>query len=90
MLIPITGVILFLAASVIGVHEEPFDKEQFEELGEGQSGSSAPTKIVLEDLKKVSPLIKEEKDDETSVKLADEKNTEDNVVKIVKNDEGVS
>lgn len=90
MLIPITGVVLFLAATVIGVHEEPFDKEQFEELGEGQSGSSAPAKIVQEDLKKVSPLFKEKRDDEISIELADQKNAEDNTVNIVKNDEGVS
>lgn len=91
MLIPISGVILFLAAAVFGVHEEPFDKQQFEELGEGQSGSDAgQPKIVLEDLKKVSPTFKEKRDDEISIELADQKDAEDNTVNIVKNDEGVS
>jgi hypothetical protein len=34
MLIPISGVLLFVAAMFIGVHEEPFDKEQFEQVGD--------------------------------------------------------
>ena len=32
MMVPILGVVLLILGGTINVHEEPFDKEQFEEM----------------------------------------------------------
>lgn len=55
LLVPVSGIILLIAAMFIGVHEEPFDKSQFEE---GMNSESQPLQKVTPETNNAEPESK--------------------------------